>query len=189
MRTLLQADVDKAVQQLRVSAEEEAKAKLRADINDSRFGEAAFQSNLVESKTSVSVGDEADGFLCSVKVSVTGVFYSKPDMESLVRQRIMEKVPQGREVVSQEPTKITSSISGSNVASENADLSVSASILTKVTSAEGLVSKEAILGLPIPDAQKIVEQIKGIESAEIIVKPDWVRRLPTLADHVTVKIK
>lgn len=189
VRLLTKEDMDKAAELLRESILEEAKAKLRSEVNDARFTESAYIAELVDKNTSVSLGEEADSFLMSMKLNVTGVFYSKMDMEALVRKGVQENVPEGREIVSPEPSRLTFEVDSVDTAGERARIIVNAEVLTRITSAEGVISKEAILGLPIDQAEHTLEKVQGVDEAEVIVRPSWVRRLPTLKDHISVKVK
>jgi hypothetical protein len=189
VRSLAQADVDAAAETLRESLVEESKTRLRAEAGDARFTDAVFLVEDRDIKTDVNVGENAESFLISMSVSITGVFYSRADMESLVREQVKDRVPQGREIVSQGPSKMTFEIERVEILKERAGIKVDAEVITKAKTADNLVSKEAIIGLPVGDAESRIEQMAGVEEAEIVIRPGWVRRLPTLKDHITLKIR
>ncbi len=189
VRTLEAADVATAEESLKKDLLDEGKAKLQSEVGDMRYTDAVYLVSAEEKNTSVNLGEEAESFLMSLKLSITGVFYSKMDMESIVREQVADRVPEGREIVRQGPVKMQYNIENVDVPNEKAELSVNAEVLTKATSVDNLISKEAIIGLPIEEAESKIEQMAGIEEANITVRPSWVRRLPTLKDHITFKIE
>lgn len=189
VRALTEEDVNRAAESFQIDVLEQAKGTLQQEAGNGGFTDAVYLVNVESKNTSVAVGEEADSFLMSMKLNVTGVFYSGVDMESIVREQVRDRVPEGRKIVSQGPIKMDFEITDVDVSAEKAEIRVNAEVLTKVTSADNLVSKEAIIGLPVEDAEYQLEQVSGIEEAEITVRPGWVRRLPTLKDHVTIKVK
>jgi hypothetical protein len=189
VRTLQESDVTAAEESLKEILLDEGKAKLQGEVGDMRYTDAVYVVDVEEKNTSVKVGEEAESFLMSLKLSITGVFYSKMDMESIVREKVEERVPEDSEIVRQGPVKMQFSIQNVNVPNERAELSVNAEVLTKATTVESIISKDDIIGLPIEEAENKLEQMAGVEEADITVRPSWIRRLPTLKDHITFKIK
>ena len=189
VRVLTQEDVAKAEEELREIILEGAKKSLRADASDPRFTEATYLVDLVEKNTSARYGEEVDSFLMSLKLNVTGVFYPKMDLDALVKQKVADRIPEGKALVSDYPAKMQFEVSNVDVPRERATLDVKAEVLTKATDADDIVDKEEILGLPIDEAEHALEEMKGVDEAEVNVRPNWVRRLPTLEDHITVKIR
>jgi len=125
-----------------------------------------------------------------MKLNVTGVFYAKQDLNAAIQSLVEKSIPKDRKLATAgDSMKLSFDVKDVDAANEKANIDVTAEVLTKRTSAEGLVDKTIVLGQPIADAQRLIEKINGVESAEIIVKPSWVRRLPTLKDHVTVKVR
>lgn len=189
IKTLTQGDLDAAQKDLEQAVLAQAKNTLLAEVGDGRFTEAVYLAKTIDMKSNVKLGEEADRFLMSYKLDVTGVFYSKTDMESLVRERINERVPEGRSIVSFEPAKTQFSISQVDVKNERATVGVKAEVTTKLSDKSPNLTKDLILGLPIDEAETKLEAVEGVEAATISVRPSWVRRLPTLKDHITFKIE
>jgi len=189
VRAVRQEDLDAAMQDLEQSVLETAKTTLNAEVADGKFNETVFLVRVVEKKSSEQLGDEADHFLLSLKLDVTGVFYEKSQMDLRIKNGITEGVPKGREIAAQEPLRTDFSVESVDASNETAQVVATAEVLTKITDASEVISKEAILGLPIEEAERELESLAGIDDAEITVRPQWVRRLPTLKDHVTIKVE
>lgn len=190
IKALSQADIDAGSKQLQDAVVAQAKQTLFAEVADGRFTESAYLVKNVEPpKTSVQVGQQADTFLLSLKLDVTGVFYSGDDMSALVKERVGQRVPEGRDIVSYDPDKTTFTVTSADAKNEKASVDVNASVQTKFSASSPTFPLDAILGLPIDEAESKLKQTDGIQDASITVSPSWVRRLPTQKDHVTVKVE
>lgn len=188
VRVLTKEDVAKAEEELKTLVLEEGKKQLRTGINDARLGEATFVLGSTEKNTSPSIGNETDSFLLSLKMSVTGVFYAKTDMDAVVRTILETKIPKDRTLVSDNPSKLSYDIDQIDVLNERARVMVHTEVLTKPTAAEGIVSKDVIAGLSLDEAQSRIEAMDGVEDVDIVIRPSWVRRLPQKS-RITVKVK
>lgn len=189
VRSLGKSDLEAAQKILTESILEDAKKKLRADVGNPILSESVFVVDSTDVNTSANVGDEADHFLMGIKLSVTGVFYSKTDLDGLVRKKFVDKIPDGRAVLSKDPINATYRVSETDISTERAMVTVNAEVLTIPTTADHLISKEQIAGLPIGEAEAKLQQMNGVEDAVITIHPSWARRLPTLSGRISVKIK
>ena len=189
VKILAQEDLDKAQKELEVSVLDQAKKTLFAEVADSAFTQTVYLVKTLETKSSVKPGEEAERFLMSLKLDVTGVFYPREDMEELVKSRLSERIPEGRDITSYDPAKTVFSVERVDVKNESASIGLTAEVQTKLGDKSPDLPKDLILGLSIDEAEQKLEVVEGIESASIIVKPSWVRRLPTLKDHVTFEVE
>jgi len=189
MHVLTQSDIANAQRELRDKIVLDAEKKLRASVTDSRFAESAYVPEDVEVNTSARAGDQTDHFMLSLRVKVTGVFYAKSDMDTFVKNGIASHVPVGHILAADDPVKVTYDVSSANPTLETAHITVNADVLTKPTNADGFIAKDAIAGLPVNEAVQTLEQMKGVENADVVVHPSWVRRLPKVTGKITVKIR
>lgn len=186
---LTDADVAAATDELQKAIVMTAQKTLRAEAGDASFSESAYLVKVLETNTNIAVGEETDRFLLSLKLDVTGVFYPKEDLNALLQDRLSDRVPEGREVVDYAGAETEFSVGSVDVKSETASVNVAAYVDTKLGTNSPVIAKEVILGLPISEAEARLEDLEGIESVQITVRPSWVRRLPRLKDHITVKVE
>lgn len=190
VRVFGQEDADASEKVLREVILEEAKKTLRANVNDPLLSEATYRTEVVSKNTSAMIGDETDAYLMSMKLSVTAVFYAKQELNASIQSAVEAAVPEGRKLATAgTPMNLSFEIKNVDISSEDADIEVTAEALTKRTSPEGSFDKLDILGEPIADAERIIERAEGVEDVEIIVRPKWIRRLPTQKDRVTIKMR
>jgi hypothetical protein len=184
-----QAMIDSAEKDLQAAILEQAKKTLLAEVADSQFTNAVYVVKPVEMKTSVQAGKAANSFLVSVKLDVTGVFYAIDDMNALVKQRLEERIPEGRDIVAYDPSNIQFSVSQVSAKNEKATVTASAQVQTKLSDKSSVLDKDLIVGLPIDQAESKLEEQDGVSSVQITVRPSWVSRLPTQKDHITIKVE
>jgi len=191
IHVVAESDIAKAEEALKKAVLDEAKAALAKEVTDPRFPDAVFVADTIERNTSAQVGDTAEDFLMSVKASIAGVFYSKNDLDALVRERVKDRVPTGREFASvgAEGMRVAYAVSMTDTPNERARVTATAEVQTKPTTADNLVSKEVIAGLSLEEAKSKIRSMACIEDVDITIRPSWVKRLPTLKDHIVIKVR
>lgn len=143
----------------------------------------------IEKKSNVTVGQEADAFLAQVKIKVTAVFYPKREMELLVRTRLKERLPEGRDLVDFEASRVIYRLEQSDPSSEKARIGFIAEAASRLTAQSPALSAEKLAGLSISEAQDELAKVEGVEYAEIKLKPSWARKLPTQKKGIEIIIE
>lgn len=151
--------------------------------------EAVYLIKVTDKKSNVSVGQKSDTFLAQVKANVTAVFYPKKDMQLLVRSKLKEKLPDGRDIVDLSPAKMTFALTSADADREIAHVAVTAEASSRLTSQSSVLSKEAIAGLSIDEARQKLMNIEGVESVDITVRPSWSHSVPSQKDKIEMVIQ
>lgn len=151
--------------------------------------EAVYLVKVTDKKSNVNVGQKSDTFLAQVKANVTAVFYPKKDMQLLVRTKLKEKLPDGRDIVNLSPAKMTFTLTSADVDREIAHVAVTAEASSRLTSQSSALSKDALAGLPIEEARQKLMNIDGVESVDIVIRPSWSRSIPSQKDKIEVVIQ
>lgn len=182
-------DVSDAQKNLEEAVFEQAKKTLRAEAGVGDDWQAVYQKKLVENKTNVSAGQKSDQFLASVKLDVKAIFYPQKDMDALVKQKLKDRLPDGREITNFDPSAISFKIEMIDVQSEKAKLTFSAEASTKLTQDSPSLSKDAVAGLGLDEAKSKLLSVDGVESVDIQIRPAWIGKLPTMKDHIEVVVQ
>lgn len=177
-------DVTDAQRALEDAVFEQGKKTLTAEAGTVGEMVAVFTKKVIESKSNVTPGQASDQFLASVKLEITGVFYPKKDMDALIRQKLKERLPDGRDLVDFDPSLVAMKIEQSDIKLERARLSLSAQASSRLTESSPALSKDAIAGLSIEDAKSSLLALDGVESVDIVIRPSWIGKLPTTKDHI-----
>lgn len=168
---------------------EQAKKALSAEATDPRFGEVVYITKVVDPKTNVSAGQAADTFLASIKLDVTAIYFSREDMLALVRTKLRERVPEGREFLPFADQDLTFTPTVASARTEVASIQVHAAADYRLTSTSSALQKSVIAGKSKQEALTLLRSIDGVQDAKIEIHPGWMSKVPALKDHIDLKIE
>ncbi len=188
-KPVIQADLDRAEKSLTDSVLSQAMKALAAEIGNTSNLEVVYVVKVIDKKFMVRPGDIAENFLASVKLDVTAVYYGKEDMQNLVRSRLRERVPTGREFLPFDSGAITYSLESSDKNTEVASIRVSADAAYRLSPASPLLQKSVIAGKSKSEAESLLRSIDGVESAEVKIQPGWIDSVPSLKDRIDLKVE
>lgn len=147
----------------------------------------------IESETySHKVNDETDSLELTQVVNVTGLAYSNNDLNTMLRQIIINLIPEGYKLYSDQLAASVETLGASDttvLTSEEAD--IQATIKTKVIPNVDIEPlKNSLAGKNIPEAQKLLGGKREINSYELKVSPalPFFRRVPTNSSNINIEV-
>lgn len=189
-KIVTQVDMDTAERLLREAVMEQAKKTLGADLGLANAQVVYLVRNADRFKTNVSVGQSADTFLASLKLDVTAVFYPKEDVLSLVRLKLKEKIPDGREFSPPgNGDGFTLEVQSADPKTEVATIHLKAEGAYRLTPSSPGLQKSVVAGKEPEEAVAILKSIEGVEDAQVTVRPKWFGKIPSLKDRIEMKIE
>ena len=183
------SDLEDAYRTLSATLLEQAKKQLTAELGDAKFNDAIFSTKIIEKKSNASVGQSTDTFLASVKLEVTMVAYAKEDMLALIRSKLKEKIPSGREILPFQADDVQYTVTSSDLKQETADVTISARGTYRLTTESPLLQKNIIAGKTKSEAEQILKAIDGVESVRVTISPGWMSKIPSLKDRIEMKVE
>lgn len=184
-----QLDVSDAQKALEDAVYEQAVKTLTAEAGVPADWKAYFTKKIIEKKTNVTPGQSSDNFLASVKLEVTGVFFPKSDMEALVRQKLRERLPDGRDLVNFDSNAITYTLDQVDAQLQRARFSVSAQALSRLTDKSPALLPSVFAGLSADEAKAKLLAIDGVQDVQIEIHPNWVGKVPSNTGHIELIVK
>ncbi len=181
--------VDRAQKQLMNSVLDQAKKTLATEVVDPKFGEAVYYVKLLEKGHSATLGQVATSFIASIRLDVTAVYYAKDDMSALVRAKLKERIPDGREFLPFDEANIVYSLDATDAKNETASIHVIADGAYRLNSSNALLQKALIAGKSKEDAITILRAVDGVQDVRVEMHPKWVSKIPSLKDHINLKIE
>ncbi len=178
----------KAYEQLYAAALEKAKQSLSVEAGAEAGWESVYLINTAQKQSNVAPGQEADNFLAQVKLNVTAVFFPREDVLALLRTRLKEKLPQGYALADFDLSKATFKLESTDMKKGTARLAISAEAMSKLSIDSPDLRKDLIVGLPADEVIRKWSVLDGVETVDVELHPDWVRRLPSMKDKITVVI-
>ena len=168
---------------------EQAKKALSAEATDPRFTDVIYLTKVVDSKTNVSAGQTAETFLASMKLDVIAVYFSKEDMLSLVRSKLKERIPEGREFLPFTDQSIVFTPTEASARTETASVQVHATADYRLTSTSPLLQKSLIAGKTKQEAASLLQAVDGVQAVKIEIHPSWMSKVPSLKDHIDLNVE
>lgn len=185
-RRLTQDDFEHAQEVFVNDIAQEVVASWRAKAPAS-LAASVVKTEVISQATDVEEGTEAGAFTLSTSVRVNAVFYDADRLGKRTEQMVADHVADGQSFAGMngEP----------NVALEQLDASkgtararVEARGFAQLAASADVLNPERFIGLSAAQAKAYFEAFEAIESAEVKLSPFFVRHIPRLADHITVKI-
>lgn len=182
-------DLDRAKKSLTDEVLNEAMKALESQVENRDSMEVVYVVKVADESKNANVGQVTDSFLYSIKLDVTAVYYSKEDMQALVRSRLRERVPAGREFLPFTGGAVTYALESADVKSEVAAMRVTADANYRLSPTSPLLQKSVIAGKSVEEAKGLLKSIDGVEDVQITVRPSWLGSLPSLKDRIKLEIQ
>ncbi len=182
-------DVNEAQKILEDVVFEQAKKTLRAEAGVGEDWKVVYQKKVVDKKSNVSPGQRADQFLASIKLQVTAVYYPDRDMEALIRQKLKEKLPEGRNLLKYDPAQVTLAVEEADIKLEKARLIISAKASSRLTEQSPQFVPAQFVGLAQEEVKAKLLSIDGVENVDIRIRPAWSTKLPSLQTHIELIVQ
>lgn len=188
--TMVTADaIVKAQEELYTTVLETAKKTLILEAGADPTWESVFLVTESKKQSNATAGQKMDRFMAQVRVSVTAVFFPRQDVASLVRTKLTQKLSDGYSLSDIDMSQISFKLEKVDESKNMATLSVRAEALSKLTESSELLRKDAIVGLPMDEVIRKWSAIDGVKEVDVSLQPNWVQRLPSMKDKITVIIK
>jgi len=171
------------------AAFEQAKRTLSAEIGDTKYTGVVYFTKLVDKKISVKAGDAADRFMVSVKLDVTAVYYPPDDMSAYIRQQLKDKIPEGREFLPFNDQSVVYTLDAADTKTETANIRVVADAEYRLTASNAALQKDAVAGKTKEEVVTALQALDGVDSVTVIMHPGWMTKIPTLKDHIDIKVE
>jgi len=181
--------VSDAYDELYKKAFDKAKAILIEEAGADPMWEKTFIVNKVEKQTNAEIGQNTDRFLAKVKIYMTGVFFPKEDVVSLIRSKGKDKLPDGYTIMDIDVNQLKFDIKKIDKQKGLAELKVSSMIDGRLTANSALLKKDLIVGLPQDEVIRKWSALDGVDEVDVELKPSWVNRLPSMKDKITVTVE
>ncbi len=134
------------------------------------------------------VGDETQTFTMEVKGTIQTFTYSTDDVEKFMAAKAMLSVPDGKEYDSLKKNTLRTTPLSYDTETQVGTLRVSATALFNLASLAPVIDKNQIAGLPKDKAIAKIQAMLPHTTIQVRFWPFWVRTIPTLTDHIRIRI-
>ena len=182
-------DLEKAKNILVEEAENKGKEFLKETLpEDFVLMEQTISQQILEAKSSIEVGVEAESFNEQVKVKLEGLGFKKSELDEFVREIISLNIKEG-EKFQEKSLEVNYSLLNLPSTTFLEKVVLGLEIKTKVYSdidEEGL--KKALLGKSLKETKLFLDNLKGIERIEVKSWPFFSKKIPEDINKVKIRL-
>jgi len=176
------------INDLQTNAKVELEKSSNLKTGDKIF-EQAITRVILEEKSTVEPGQEAASFNISMKINAFAVIFNEDDLLNVSLQKLKDELSADQQLKNYDKKDLTYTVENFNFDNQTATLKVkfSASAVPKLSSP--IFDRENIVNKDTQEINAYFSNYEQIKSVEIKFSPFWVRRAPSLKDHIEIKIK
>lgn len=185
---LTDADIERATAALTAELLAEGKKQLEGEISASSSDKftGIFTSNVKEIKNDTKLGAVTNQFTISMKLDVTGVFYSINDLNAHIMQAIQSNTAYSGSIVSPVgQAEIT--VNRFDEKNQAAEVRVKQGWAVKAKNYDNLIDKRQLGGLTADDASRALKGLEWIDSARVSFTPGWIKKIPKNIDKIKIE--
>ena len=187
IQTLNESHVQDAYTQLQQRARDEAVLALVEGIDTTVFDGASVDVEVISQFVDTEVGVETGSFVASLSTTVTALFYDEEAVVQYASALLQTQVGEDYELasVSDEYVVEVRSVDAQN---EQANLRVYIDGVAVISTASDILDPQRLLGRTPTEAKTILETSELIDEISIRFTPFWLKRIPSLEDHIKIII-
>ncbi len=186
---LAQADIDKALADLKDELTAKASAELSSQVAGRGFtGSAMFVTEDAKSVTA-KAGDSVSSFDVLMKLTVTGVFYNKEKLQNLGLAALKANVPNDMELGSNDVGSAEVTVQNASATTGTATLDAVFNGTAVITDQSSVLDKSRIVGLDGNTIDAYLKSFDSVSDVNVSFSPFWVKKAPAMKDHITIIVK
>jgi hypothetical protein len=150
---------------------------------DAKLLDNAATADVLEQKTSVPAGTQADQFEATVKIKLRGLAYNDADIRDIIMQRIERLLPANKVLKKDQSTSVASNFTFVNIDQGQGTLAAhfEGEVVYRVDPQE---LTERVKGKNAAEIKEILLSRPEIQSAEVRFYPFWVKKAPTFSSKI-----
>ena len=189
VRVLAQSDIDSAVASLSEEILAEAKQQLSTGVDRTRLDGESYEVTTVTQSTDAAVGAEVGSFTLTLKQKITAVYYPKVEVQNYAERLLAQQVPEGFRVSLINRQTMRSEVA--EIDGENAEAVITVYLdgLSMISEDAQTLDKDRFVGRAPHEVLTLLRASEAIQDASVSFTPFWLKRVPTLQDHIKIIIE
>lgn len=193
VRVVSEEDRQKVMDNLKEKLIGEAKTVFKDQARNGNQIIPTGQVEVVKATYDAAVGEEVSSLELEAELEVFAVSYAQDDIRPLVETVLNSELPEGYALSEEDPSILTDNSGNSATDSGTARVSIDLNISTKALPVlDNQMLKNSITGKVIEEASSILRDTRGIESAEVRLRPGFIqifsKSLPTNPDKIRIEV-
>lgn len=187
VRTITEDDILKGKAAGLAKAEEDLKAALKKSHPE--VTDVVVSREIVNTASNAKAGDAAQTATIMVKAKVTLVGYDGKAVRAMVQEKLISGVPEGKEFSGIHDNALVVRLTSADPVKGTAAIRVYADGDAVIKSTSNTLAKENVAGMSATQAKEFLENFDAIDEAEVKLFPSWLKKIPTLKDHIDIVVK
>lgn len=188
VHVLTEQDLNDAVTSLTDAITLEAKEQLATGVDRQEFPDETVTTEVLERKSDTPPGTETGMFTASLTVKVTAVYYNASVAKDYVRSRLAAQIPMGYAMYRDNADAVQVSIAASDAPHGTATLDMYVDGTAVIAESADVFDKSRFVGRSADEVQTLLSVSDAISSSSVTFTPFWLKRIPTLKDHIEIDI-
>lgn len=187
MQVLTQEELDAFALQLEQEILDAAKTQLYTQAG-SPSG-AVYETSVLERKSDTEPGVETGQVTLSLRLRIDGVFLDKEEVWGKMQKLVLAAVPEDLELEATSSDLLQLSIEELDTDAGTANIKVLVNAPAHLSQMSALLDKSRFVGRSVGAVVEELESYDLITNVDISVTPFWLKRLPSLPDHIKVEVE
>jgi len=148
----------------------------------------AFKEVLESSIDSVE-GEEVESFTAHMTLRIIGIITDEDMLTALAETKLRSSLPEDKKLISIVPNSLKFTLEKYDLDGGMANLKVYMEGISSLQNTSLILDKSRLVGLDEAELRAYLESLDDIEDAVINFSPFWVRKVPSLKDHIKINIE
>lgn len=189
IRTLQESDLDDAEALLTEKILEGAKAEFEGQVDTSVYDGYQYYTTVVERVADHEIGEQVGSFTISLTIDITGVFFESDILQEYAQADLQSQISKNYTLQSVSEDGAQVEVTGVNNDTKSAVLNVYIDGTAVISQTSDVLEKDRLVGRSPYEVITILEASELIDKVSVEFTPFWLKRVPTLKDHIKVNIE
>lgn len=183
-------DLDQARKSLTDLLIPQALSTLREQLpEDRRNLSVVYDSEVTKAESDVAAGSKNSQFNYTVTVKISAVFYDPDKLRDNALTKLQNDLTSGKKILNLEPDSLAVSID--NLAGDLTSALLRVKFLAQViiTDPDLVFRRNDLLGRTPEEVNNYFAGFPGVKNVNIELSPFWVNSVPTVEEHITLKLQ
>lgn len=187
VRSLTEKDITDAVAALSDDLLKQAEAEFAQGL-DLALNGISLKSSVVDQKTDVPVGTQTGSFTLTLSLDVTGVYYQGDLVKTYAQNLFQKRISEGYEATKVNVDGMQVKVEAADAKTGEARISIYLDGTARLSLESSALSKDRFVGRSPNEVLTLLRSNDGVREVTVSFTPFWLKRVPTLKDHIKIEI-
>lgn len=189
IRPLRQSDIDGAVEELKRQMREEKEQEWKETYDTEGFNELYTEAEIIDQQVDVEIGEEVGVFTLILSLELRGVAYAQRSLEEVLGAQIGNALNQGEQIARVNYDAASIEITDIDTNRGEADIILQIDSTAIIAEEHPTVTPDQFVNMSESEVESQLQENELIEEVDVRFIPAWLKRMPTLPDHIEIRIK